>query len=139
MTLGEVMAAATVLALAAGCSLQVWGGSLAWSQAAAQQRQQLDRLEVQLLRSRGRLRAAADQRLAASPAAFQGCAPAAAWMAEQLQAAELAPPAGLTRQLRLDEEGMVAIVYREETLGLERQRRWSPVAFGLCSALDVAP
>ncbi|MFO7628079.1 MAG: hypothetical protein R6W06_00895 [Prochlorococcaceae cyanobacterium] len=139
MTMPELIAAAAVLSLAAGSSLQLWSGSLAASQATLLQRRQLDRIEAQLLRSKARLRAAADQQLAVAQLPFLGCAQAAAWMAEQLQAADLGAPAGLARQVGLEPDAMVALVYRDQELDLERQRRWSPVAFGLCSALDFAP
>lgn len=139
MTMPELMAAAAVLSLAAGSSLLLWSASLAASQATQLQRRQLDRIEAQLLRSKARLRAAADQQLAAAQLPFLGCPQAAAWMAEQLQAADLAAPAGLARQVGLEPDAMVALVYSDQEFGLRRQRRWSPVAFGLCSALDSEP
>lgn len=137
MTLSEVIAAATVLAVATGGALQLWSGALAASAVSQRQQLVLERLEAQLLRSRARLRHAAAAAVAAAPPAAD-CAAAATWMAAELGAADLAPPAGLLRQVEAQPEALVRLVLRDGATGLERQRRWSPVAFGLCSARPLA-
>lgn len=140
MTVPELITAATVLVLAAGASLQIWASALAASQAAERQHQQLERIGTQLMRAGARLRWAADQRLAAD-ARWSDCGEAVRWMEAELAAPELMPPPGLLRELAtaISPEADVQLMVRDLSTGLERQRRWSPVALGLCTSGRSAP
>lgn len=135
MTLPELIAAATVLMVAAGGSLQVWSASLAASQQAEQQQGQLMRIEAQLWRSHAGLRVAAEQQLA-SAAGAMACPEAAAWLAQQLTALQASAPLDLEAAVEPQSEALVQLVLRDPATGLERRRRWSPVAFGLCGGRD---
>lgn len=112
MNLTELLVAATVMAISASASLQVWASGSQWSVRAEQQRQQHTALETELLAVQAQL-----QQLAGTPVAAD-CQAAADWLVAHLPA--LARD-GQGVRLRLQGPG-----------GLERQRWYDPAALGLC-------
>ena len=121
MNLTELLVAATVLAISASASLQVWAAGGQWSVRAEQQRQQHTALEAELLAVQAEL-----QQLAGEPVAAD-CQAAADWLVARLPALERD---GSGVGLRLQGAG-----------GLERRRWYDPAALGLCgvSAPAEAP
>jgi type II secretory pathway pseudopilin PulG len=112
MNLTELLVAATVLAISASASLQVWAAGGQWSVRVDQQRQQHIALEAELLAVQAQL-----QQLAGEPVAAD-CQAAADWLVARLPALE---HAGSGVGLRLQGAG-----------GLERRRWYDPAALGLC-------
>lgn len=126
MTLTEVLAGSTVALAAVLASLQLWGAALHWSQGEELRLQQLEAMEEALLRQRSRLRQQARDVVAPID-----CAAAAEWLENQLLATPVPPQ--LQRQVIRDADGLVRLALSAQGGALERQRRWSPVSFGLCS------
>jgi len=123
MNLVETLVASVILALASSCSLQLWASSTSSAAAVEQRQHQLGQLEIALLGSQARLEA-----LAAEPVAAD-CADAAHWLTTHLQSQPLA--AGLTRVVSAEPAALVRVQISAGEVG-QRQRWFSPAAYGLC-------
>ena len=123
MNLVETLVASVILALASSCSLQLWASSTSSAAAVEQRQHQLGQLEIALLGSQARLEA-----LAAEPVAVD-CADAAHWLTTHLQSQPLA--AGLTRVVSAEPAALVRVQISAGEVG-QRQRWFSPAAYGLC-------
>ncbi len=113
MNLVEVLMAASLLAISASASLQVWASGTSWSQRAQLRQQQQHALEVQLLAVQGRL-----QQLAGTPIAAD-CDQAAQWLLAELP--------------ELSRHGEGVLLRLQGPDGSERQRWYDPAAYGLCT------
>jgi hypothetical protein len=123
MNLVEAMVASAILVSSSSCSLQLWAGSTRWTRQAEVRQQQQAQLDVALLNSQGQLAALAGTPMAAD------CQAASSWVAAHLQAQPLA--AGLARQVSA-EPGALVRVQVSGADGAQRQRWFSPAAYGLC-------
>ena len=137
MTLAEVLAAALVLAIAAGSSLRVWAGLASSSQSAQLQEQGLVQIDADLLRSERTMR-----QLASGHVPFDNCDAALALMQQALASGGVGLPVAVTRQvlskrLLLDDATQEVLVLRyllKDGGGVVRQRErmLTPQAYGLC-------
>ena len=112
MNLVEILVAASMLALSASASLQVWAAGASWSQRAEQRQQQHQHLEGELLAVQARL-----LQLAGTPIATD-CDAAAHWLTLHLPVLERHGDGVLLRLRAAD--------------GSERERWYDPAAYGLC-------
>jgi type II secretory pathway pseudopilin PulG len=119
MTLTEILVAASLLAISASASLQVWASGSRWSVRSEQWLQQQQALEAELVAVQARL-----QGLAGAPAGGD-CDVAADWLVSHLP--------GLQRQ----GEGVLLRLAGPE--GSERQRWYDPAVYGLCAGEAAAP
>lgn len=123
MNLIETLVALMILAISSSFSLQLWASSTTSAEAAEQRQHQLGQLEVALLGSQARLAA-----LEALP--MLGCADAASWLVGHLQSQSLG--AGLSREVSAEPgAALVRVRISAPEVG-ERQRWFSPAAYGLC-------
>jgi hypothetical protein len=129
MNLVEAMVASAMLVSSSSCSLQLWAGSTNWVRQAEVRQQQQAQLDAALLNSQGQLAA-----LAGSPMAAD-CDAASSWIAAHLQAQPVA--GGLARQVRA-EPGALVRVQVSGADGVQRQRWFSPAAYGLCGAASAS-
>ena len=127
MNLVECLVASVILVGASSCSLQLWASSSSAADQAEQLQHQLGQLEIGLLASQARLAA-----LAAQPVATD-CADAARWLAAHLHSQPLA--AGLTRDVSAETGALVRVQIRAAEVG-QRQRWFSPAAYGLCGTTE---
>jgi len=127
MNLVECLVASVILVGASSCSLQLWASSSSAAKQAEQRQHQLGQLEIGLLASQARLAA-----LAAQPVSTD-CADAARWLAAHLQSQPLA--AGLTRDVSAETGALVRVQIRAAEVG-QRQRWFSPAAYGLCGTTE---
>ena len=123
MNLVETLVAAVILVVSSSCSLQLWASSTSSAAVAEQRQHQLGQLESALLGSQARLTA-----LAAEPVATD-CADAARWVAAHLQSQPLG--AGLGRVVSAEPGALVRVQITAAEVG-QRQRWFSPAAYGLC-------
>jgi len=128
MNLVETLVASVILALASSCSLQLWASSTSSAAAVEQRQHQLGQLEIALLGSQARLEALAAEPVAAEPVAAD-CADAAHWLTTHLQSQPLA--AGLSRVVSAEPAALVRVQISAGEVG-QRQRWFSPAAYGLC-------
>jgi hypothetical protein len=127
MSLTEVLVASCLLLGCLSGSLQLW--AFAVGMGSSEERRQLlrERVEAELISSEARLRLHSRALPPAGDCLAQG---------RSLQAAlaDYPMPEGLRRQLRLQDEGpLLEVSVDAEGLGEQRQRLWSPAAFGLCA------
>jgi hypothetical protein len=127
MNLVETLAAAVILVISSSCSLQLWASSTSAAAEAEQRQHQLGQLESALLGSQARLAA-----LSAEPVATD-CAEAARWLAVHLHSQPLA--AGLSRVVSAESGPLVRVLIRAAEVG-QRQRWFSPAAYGLCGTTE---
>ena len=125
MNLVEAMVASALFVTSSSCSLQLWSGSASWARQAEAQQQQAAQLEAALLASQAQLTALAGTAIAAD------CTAASSWLAAHLQS--LPSGEGLVRQVSAEPGALVRVAVSDAN-GLERQRWYSPAAFGLCGA-----
>lgn len=123
MNLVEAMVASALFVTSSSCSLQLWAGSSSWARQAEERQQQSAQLEAALLANQAQLAA-----LAGTPMAVN-CTAASTWLAAHLQAQPAA--AGLERQVSVESDALVRVRIRGAA-GQERQRWFSPAAYGLC-------
>ena len=125
MNLVEAMVASAMFVTSSSCSLQLWSSSASWARQAEAQQQQAAKLEAALLASQAQLTALAGTAIAAD------CTAASSWLAAHLQS--LPSGEGLVRQVSAEPGGLVRLQVAAAE-GMERQRWYSPAAFGLCGA-----
>ena len=125
MNLVEAMVASAMFVTSSSCSLQLWSGTASWARQAEAQQQQAAQLEAALLASQAQLTA-----LAGTPIA-PDCTAASSWLAAHLQS--LPSGEGLVRQVSA-EPGALLRLQVTGAGGEQRQRWYSPAAFGLCGA-----
>ena len=125
MNLVEAMVASAMFVTSSSCSLQLWSGSASWARQAEAQQQQQAQLEAALLASQAQLTALAGTPIAAD------CTAASSWLAAHLQS--LPSGEGLVRQVSAEPGALVRLQVASAE-GVERQRWYSPAAFGLCDA-----
>ncbi len=133
MNLAEALVASAMFATSSSCSLQLWAGSSQWLRQADGLQQQAAQLEAALLAGQAELAA-----LAGTPVAAD-CTTASSWLVAHLQGQSV--PAGLTRQLQAEANGLVRLQLSDAS-GQQRQRWFSPLAYGLCDQpepKDAAP
>jgi hypothetical protein len=123
MSLVEALVASAMLVSSSSCSLQLWAGSTSWARQAEGRQQQQAQLDAALLSSQSQLVALAGAPLAAD------CQAASRWIAAHLQA----QPAGfgVELQVRAEPGGLVRVQVAGAE-GVQRQRWFSPAAYGLC-------
>jgi type II secretory pathway component PulJ len=112
MTLTEILVSASMLAISASASLQVWASGSRWSQRSEQRLVQEQVVEAELLAVQARL-----QQLAGTPISGD-CDGAADWLVLHLPTLQRHGNGVLLRLRRPD--------------GSERQRWYDPAAYGLC-------
>ena len=130
MSLLEVIVASSVFLGACSGAAQIGAASAQAITQQRQQSQQLEQIEAQLLAVAPVMQAAR----AEAPQGLVGsdCGAVAAWMQDRL-AADLPPAgAGLERQLSLSAAGDAVQLTLAVPGGPQRQRLFSPAAFGLC-------
>ena len=125
MNLVEAMVASAMFVTSSSCSLQLWSGSVSWARQAEVQQQQAAQLEAALLSSQAQLTALAGTAIAAD------CTAASSWLAAHLQS--LPSGEGPVRQVSAEPGGLVRLQVTGAG-GEQRQRWYSPAAFGLCGA-----
>ena len=125
MNLVEAMVASAMFVTSSSCSLQLWSSSASWARQAEAQQQQAAKLEAALLASQAQLTALAGTPIAAD------CTAASSWLAAHLQS--LPSGEGLVRQVSAEPGALVRLKVASAE-GVERQRWYSPAAFGLCDA-----
>jgi hypothetical protein len=130
MNLPEVIVAASVFLGACSGAAHMGAATAGAMTQQRQQVQQLEQIEAQFLAAAPVIHAAQ----AAEPAASGDCAAAAQWLQAQLEAGLPPAGAGLGRQLSLSESGEQVQLVLTAAGGLQRQRLYSPVAFGLCGS-----
>jgi len=134
MNLVEALVASAMLVSSSSCSLQLWAGSTSWTRQAEGRQQQLAQLDAALLSSQSQLVALAGAPIAAD------CIAASTWLAAHLQAQPALP--GVALQVRA-EPGALVRVQVAGAEGVQRQRWFSPAAYGLCGesqpAESIAP
>jgi len=123
MNLVEALVASAMLVSSSSCSLQLWAGSTSWARQAEVRQQQLAQLDAALLSSQSQLVALAGAPIAAD------CIAASTWLAAHLQAQPAPPEVDL--QVRA-EPGALVRVQVAGAEGVQRQRWFSPAAYGLC-------
>ena len=135
MNLAEVIVAASLLLSASSGAAQMGSASTAALQRSRLQAAAVEQIEAQFLASAPLIAAAAAQH---APEPSAGCAAAAQWMQQQLQAGLPPLAAGLQRQLSVDASGEQVQMLIAGSGSLRRTRLLHPVAFGLCG-LEEAP
>ena len=129
MNLVEAMVASAMLVSSSSCSLQLWAGSTNWVRQAEVRQQQLAQLDAALLSSQSQLAAMAGRPIAVD------CTAASTLVAAHLQAQPARP--GVDLQVRA-EPGALVRVQVAGAEGVQRQRWFSPAAYGLCGAASAS-
>jgi type II secretory pathway component PulJ len=114
MTLTEILVSASMLAISASASLQVWASGSRWSQRSEQRLGQEQVVEAELLAVQARL-----QQLAGTPISGD-CDGAADWLVLHLPA------------LQRHGNGVLLRLSSPDGSESERQRWYDPAAYGLC-------
>jgi hypothetical protein len=130
MSLAEVIVAAAVFLGACSGAAQMGASSAEAMTQQRQQAQQLEQIEAQFVAVAPLLRAARSE----APEPGGDCAAAAQWMQAALEAALPPLEPGLNRQLSLSASGEQLQLTVAAGGKLQRQRLYSPAAFGLCGA-----
>ena len=123
MNLVEALVASAMLVSSSSCSLQLWAGSTSWTRHSDLRQQQQAQLDAALLSSQRQLATLAGTPIAAD------CTAASTWVAAHLQAQPALP--GVELQVRA-EPGALVRVEVAGSQGAQRQRWFSPAAYGLC-------
>lgn len=125
MNLAEALVSSAMVVSASSCSLQLWAGSTSWVRKAEVRTQQLAQLDAALLSSQAQLAALAGTTMATD------CTAASTWLVAHLQG----QPARQGVELQVNAEpGSLVRVLVSGAEGQQRQRWFSPAAYGLCGA-----
>lgn len=125
MNLVEVVVAASVFLGACSGAAQLGASSTQALQQSRLQQASVEHSESQFL--------AVPVLVRGAPQAVGGCAMAAQWMQQQLQAGLPALPQGFTRSVAIGPQGDQVVLVVKPPVGPQRMRLFSPVAFGLCA------
>ncbi|MGB7564475.1 MAG: hypothetical protein WBM08_06945 [Prochlorococcaceae cyanobacterium] len=137
MNIADVLIGSLVFTLASGSSLDLtarMGRSLI---AQRQDKERMERIDLELLAAEQALRQAAAQ----APFADAVCTDPTGYLVTVLSSSTSGPPLppGLERRVEVAGERQVRLILRGGGEALDRQRLFTPAAYGLCQGLPAAP